>query len=160
MLALKEAMSAAAAAVAAAGMASEDRAGTSVSANASGSAGGHTTAAAAAAAAMPPLVQARHFEAALRGVAPSVSRRDRRAYEAMRVRLRGARAHLPATSAGDGVADADGGQQDQQEQQQQQQQLLLQAGSRMDAAPQRRSGAGEDMEGTDDAPEPEDPMND
>ncbi|KAK9819384.1 hypothetical protein WJX81_005033 [Elliptochloris bilobata] len=41
-----------------------------------------------AAAAGPPLVQARHFDAALRRVFPSVSRQDQRVYDALRLKLR------------------------------------------------------------------------
>ncbi|GFR52366.1 hypothetical protein Agub_g14925, partial [Astrephomene gubernaculifera] len=41
-----------------------------------------------------PRVAARHFEKALGRVQPSVSRRDRRAYEALRLRLRSTRSHI------------------------------------------------------------------
>lgn len=103
-----------------------------------------------------PMVYLRHFEAALQSVTPSVSKRDRRSYEAMRVRLRGARAHIPAVNsgaAGDGAGD--GVVQPQQ------------SGAEADGAAAgvvavRAAGdqPGDEMEGTDDAAEPADPMKD
>ena len=60
---------------------------------------------AAGAAAGPPLVCARHFEAAARRVQPSVSRKDQRMYDALRLRLRSARGHLrPEDDAGGATA--------------------------------------------------------
>jgi ribosome biogenesis ATPase len=113
------------------------------------------SAADAAAGTARPLVYLRHFEAALASVTPSVSRKDRRAYEVMRVRLRGARAHIPAAAAAgsEGTAaavdPAAAG---------------VGAGSGMDAddgaAAVAATGVGDDMEGVDDAPEPADPMKD
>ena len=49
----------------------------------------------------PPLVGTRHFEAALLRVGPSVSRKDVRQYDAIRLRLR---ANAPLGGAGGGVA--------------------------------------------------------
>ncbi|GLI63444.1 hypothetical protein VaNZ11_006416, partial [Volvox africanus] len=49
---------------------------------------------AAGPAAPSPRVGKRHFEAALRRVLPSVNRKDRKAYEALRLRLRSTRAHI------------------------------------------------------------------
>eukprot|EP00955_Chlamydomonas_euryale_P104542 365574-Chlamydomonas_euryale.AAC.7 len=46
-----------------------------------------------------PLVHMRHFEAALSNVAPSVSKRDLRMYEALRYRLRASRSQLTDTHA-------------------------------------------------------------
>ncbi|KAF6258779.1 P-loop containing nucleoside triphosphate hydrolase protein [Scenedesmus sp. NREL 46B-D3] len=166
VLALKEAMVAAAAAAAAAMVSSSSsKPGTPSSSDAA--ADGATAPPAAAEAAgmgggVPyPLVHLRHFEAALSTVTPSVNRRDRRSYEAMRTRLRGARAQMPAATAaaasagggaaagaaageGSGMADADG------------------TAATAAAAVGGGGGkaAGDDMEGTDDAPEPEDPMKD
>jgi ribosome biogenesis ATPase len=44
--------------------------------------------------AAPPLVQPHHFAAAARRVQPSVSRKDQRMYDALRLRLRSSRGHL------------------------------------------------------------------
>jgi ribosome biogenesis ATPase len=113
------------------------------------------SAADAAAGTARPLVYLRHFEAALASVTPSVSRKDRRAYEVMRVRLRGARAHIPAAAAAgsEGTAAAVGPAA-----------AGVEAGSGMDAddgaAAVAATGVGDDMEGVDDAPEPADPMKD
>ena len=41
-----------------------------------------------------PEVAARHFQAALRQVQPSVSRKDQRMYDALRFKLRSSRSHL------------------------------------------------------------------
>ncbi|KAG2428143.1 hypothetical protein HXX76_011823 [Chlamydomonas incerta] len=52
-----------------------------------------------------PRVGARHFEAALGRVQPSVSRKDRASYEALRVRLRGSRSVIqPAAAAAEAPA--------------------------------------------------------
>jgi ribosome biogenesis ATPase len=56
----------------------------------------------------PPAVCARHFEAALARVQPSVSRADQRMYDAMRARLRRARGHLRPEAAPAGGAAEDG----------------------------------------------------
>ena len=56
--------------------------------------GGGAAAAGAAVATGPPRVEARHFEGAMARVQPSVSRKDSRMYEALRVRLRSSRGHL------------------------------------------------------------------
>ena len=56
----------------------------------------------------PPLVSARHFEAALERVGPSVSRKDVRQYDAIRLRLRSGKGRLTATTAaaaGTGTSD-------------------------------------------------------
>lgn len=59
----------------------------------------------------PPLVQPHHFAAAMQRVQPSVSRKDQRMYDALRLRLRSSRGHLrpeePAGTAAppDGAAD-------------------------------------------------------
>ncbi len=42
----------------------------------------------------PPLVQPHHFAAAMQRVQPSVSRKDQRMYDALRLRLRSSRGHL------------------------------------------------------------------
>lgn len=158
VLALKESMAALMSAAAAAGSAQQQqqpRPGAPAV-----STGFAQSAADVAAGGARPLVYARHFEAALSSVTPSVSRKDRRAYEAMRVRLRGARAHIsanPAAAAGSegtgggGAAAAGAGAGGE--------------GSGMDAddgaaAPAAAAGVGDDMEGVDDAPEPADPMKD
>lgn len=162
MLALKESMaalmSAAAAAGSAAGSAQRQQQQQQPGAPAVRSTGFTQSAADVAAGEARPLVYLRHFEAALTSVTPSVSRKDRRAYEAMRVKLRGARAHIsanPAAAAGSegtgggGAAAGAGGE-----------------GSGMDAeedgaaAPAAAGGVGDDMEGVDDAAEPADPMKD
>lgn len=78
--------------------------------------------AARSAAAGPPLVSAAHFAAAAQRVQPSVSRKDQRMYDALRLRLRSARGHLrpeeggaapteggPAVGGVDGADAADGG---------------------------------------------------
>jgi ribosome biogenesis ATPase len=161
VLALKEAMVAAAAAKASSSKASTPGASTTAAAQGAADASASPAASAAAEAGMGsgvpyPLVHLRHFEAALSTVTPSVNRRDRRSYEAMRTRLRGARAQIPtaaAASAGGGAAAG----------------VAAGEGSAMadveDAAATAAAagggkGAEDDMEGTDDAPEPEDPMKD
>eukprot|EP00878_Enallax_costatus_P043381 GHUV01051344.1.p1 GENE.GHUV01051344.1~~GHUV01051344.1.p1 ORF type:complete len:133 (-),score=45.36 GHUV01051344.1:306-704(-) len=100
-----------------------------------------------------PMVFLRHFEAALQTVTPSVNKRDRRSYEAMRTKLRGARAHIPVANLntspnGDGALEA--GPQDSG----------ADAAAGATAPAGRASNAGDDMEGVDDAAEPEDPMKD
>ncbi len=78
--------------------------------------------AARSAAAGPPLVSAAHFAAAAQRVQPSVSRKDQRMYDALRLRLRSARGHLrpeeggaaptegvPAAGAADGADGGEGG---------------------------------------------------
>lgn len=159
VLALKESMAALMSAAAAAGSAQQQPQQQRPGAPAV-SAGFAQSAADVAAGGARPLVYLRHFEAALSSVTPSVSRKDRRAYEAMRVRLRGARAHIsanPAAAAGSegtggggaaaGAGAGAGGE-----------------GSGMDAedgaAAPAAAGVGDDMEGVDDAPEPADPMKD
>lgn len=52
-----------------------------------------------------PLVYARHFHAALRATAPSVSKRDQRTYDALRHKIRRSRGHLQGGEA-DGAAPA------------------------------------------------------
>ena len=51
----------------------------------------------------PPLVRAHHLEAAARRVQPSVSRKDQRMYDALRLRLRSARGHLRPEEEGGGA---------------------------------------------------------
>jgi ribosome biogenesis ATPase len=163
VLALKEAMVAAAAAKASSSKASTPGASTSTAAAAQGGADAMASPAAPEEATgmgsgVPyPLVHLRHFEAALSTVTPSVNRRDRRSYEAMRTRLRGARAQIPtaaAASAGGGaaagVAAGEGSAMADVED----------AAATAAAAAAGGKAAGDDMEGTDDAPEPEDPMKD
>ncbi|KAL4452367.1 hypothetical protein ABPG75_008029 [Micractinium tetrahymenae] len=53
----------------------------------------------------PPLVQPHHFAAAMQRVQPSVSRKDQRLYDALRLRLRSSRGHLrPEEPAGTAAA--------------------------------------------------------
>ena len=61
-----------------------------------------TSAGASGAAAPPSALQVcqRHFEAAMRRVAPSVSRKDQRVYDQLRRSLRSTRGHLDATVSG------------------------------------------------------------
>lgn len=135
VMALKEAMAAAAAAL-------------RTARNPSGPAAGEQAVVSPSPAATP-MVYLQHFAAALQTITPSVNKRDRRSYEAMRTKLRGVRAHIPVandTPTGDGAAEV--GPQDS-------------GMDRAAVAPAgRASGAGEDMEGVDDAAEPEDPMKD
>ncbi|KXZ48460.1 CDC48 protein [Gonium pectorale] len=56
-----------------------------------------------------PRVGWRHFQAALNRVQPSVSRRDQRSYEALRLRLRSARSHIQPVVAEDADGAASGG---------------------------------------------------
>eukprot|EP00775_Hariotina_reticulata_P005385 gene5385-5621_t len=104
----------------------------------------------------------------------SVSKRDRRSYEAMRSRLRGARAHLPATvsdaagvegPAGATVPDADAAGVETQSKMEADDVDAAAALAGTAAASGGGGGGcgggeGDGMEGTDDAPEPEDPMKD
>src|SRR6478672_4230926 len=53
-----------------------------------------------------PSVEGRHFEAAARRVLPSVSRKDRRSYDALRLRLRASRGHLQPDAAAVEAASA------------------------------------------------------
>lgn len=58
----------------------------------------------------PPRVGPRHFETALGRVQASVSRKDRRSYEALRLRLRSTRSHIqPDGDAGSGAPTAEEG---------------------------------------------------
>jgi hypothetical protein len=89
-----------------------------------------------------------------------VSKRDRRSYEAMRVRLRGARAHLPAVVSEGGIAGPAGAAApDETQSKMEADDAEAAAAARVGTAP-AGGGEGEGMEGTDDAPEPEDPMKD
>lgn len=57
----------------------------------------------------PPLVQPHHFEAAMQRVQPSVSRKDQRMYDALRLRLRSSRGHLRPEEPAATAAPPDGG---------------------------------------------------
>jgi ribosome biogenesis ATPase len=59
----------------------------------------------------PPLVYARHFEAALPRVVPSVSRKDQRVYDSLRNKIRRTRAHIEEGGGGgeEGAAALGGG---------------------------------------------------
>lgn len=65
----------------------------------------------AAAAALAPTIEARHFEAALASVRPSVSEREARGYVRLRDRLRAARGAVRGAwgdaGGGDATGDAD-----------------------------------------------------
>jgi ribosome biogenesis ATPase len=62
-------------------------------------AGGGVLGSGGATPAAPPQVQPHHFAAAVRLVQPSVSRKDQRMYDALRLRLRSSRGHLRAEEA-------------------------------------------------------------
>ncbi|KAI8471849.1 MAG: P-loop containing nucleoside triphosphate hydrolase protein [Monoraphidium minutum] len=64
---------------------------------------------AGAGAAAAPRVEARHFEAAVGRVQPSVSRKDQKVYEALRSKLRAARGHLGGGGGGAGGGGGGGG---------------------------------------------------
>lgn len=126
-------------------------------------------------AAVVPLVEIRHFEAALSRVSPSVSRKDQKVYESLRNKLRAARGRLnPAVASTAGPAPIDEADEEQQATEavaaSKITDMMAVAPVEGGAAAIATAGGGgaavvegdaaADMEGTDDAQEPEDPMND